>query len=79
MNPLKAAVPMFVFAQMMAQMLAAFLRNDNDFALVTFAVVFTPFLNIIGDYLFTITFNGGVYGAALATALSNILSVCRKT
>lgn len=71
LKPLKAAVPVFVFGQM----LAAFLRNDNDPGLATFAVVFTSILNIIGDYLFTFTFDGGVYGAALATALSNILSV----
>lgn len=71
LKPLKAAVPAFVFGQM----LAAFLRNDNDPGLATFAVVFTSILNMIGDYLFTFTFNGGVYGAALATSLSNILSV----
>lgn len=72
LRPLKVAVPFFVFGQM----LAAFLRNDNDPALATFAVVSTSILNMIGDYLFTFTFGGGVYGAALATALSNVLSVC---
>lgn len=72
LKPLKAAVPFFVFGQM----LAAFLRNDNDPGLATFAVVFTSILNIIGDYLFTFTFHGGVFGAALATAISNVLSVC---
>lgn len=72
LKPLKAAIPAFVFSQM----LAAFLRNDNDPGLATFAVVFTSILNMIGDYLFTFTFHGGVFGAALATALSNILSVC---
>ena len=72
LRPLKLAVPVFVFGQF----LAAFLRNDNDPALATFAVVFTSILNIVGDYLFTFTFDGGVYGAALATALSNLLSVC---
>lgn len=71
LRPLKAVVPVFVFGQM----LAAFLRNDGDPGLATFAVVSTSILNIIGDYLFTFTFDGGVYGAALATALSNILSV----
>lgn len=65
-------MPVFVFRQM----LAAFLRNDNAPGLATFAVVSTSILNIIGDYLFTFTFHGGVYGAALATALSNVLSVC---
>ena len=72
LRPLKIAVPVFVFGQM----LAAFLRNDNDPGLATFAVVSTSILNMIGDYLFTFTFHGGVYGAALATALSNVLSVC---
>lgn len=72
LSPLKAAIPVFIFSQM----LAAFLRNDNDPGLATFAVVFTSILNIIGDYLLTFTFAMGVYGAALATALSNLLSVC---
>lgn len=71
LKPLKFSVPVFVFSQM----LAAFLRNDGDPGLATFAVVFTSILNIIGDYLFTFTFHGGVFGAALATALSNVLSV----
>lgn len=72
LKPLKVAIPVFVFGQM----LAAFLRNDNDPGLATFAVVSTSILNIVGDYLFTFTFDMGVYGAALATALSNLLSVC---
>lgn len=71
LKPLKAAIPVFIFSQM----LAAFLRNDNDPGLATFAVVFTSLLNIVGDYLLTFTFDMGVYGAALATSLSNILSV----
>lgn len=71
LKPLKAAIPFFVFSQM----LAAFLRNDNDPGLATFAVVFTSILNIIGDYVCTFTFDLGIFGAALATALSNVLSV----
>lgn len=71
LKPLKAAIPVFIFSQM----LAAFLRNDNDPGLATFAVVFTSILNIVGDYLLTFTFDMGVYGAALATALSNLISV----
>lgn len=72
LKPLKVAIPVFIFGQM----LAAFLRNDGDPALATFAVVFTSILNIVGDYLLTFTFDLGVFGAALATALSNLLSVC---
>lgn len=71
LKPLKVAVPVFVFSQM----LAAFLRNDNDPGLATFAVVFTSILNMIGDYVFAFTFDLGIFGAALATALSNVLSV----
>ena len=71
LRPLKAVIPVFIFSQM----LAAFLRNDNDPGLATFAVVFTSILNIAGDYLLTFTFDMGVYGAALATALSNLISV----
>lgn len=72
LKPLKAAIPVFIFGQM----LAAFLRNDNDPGLATFAVVFTSIVNVAGDYVLAFTFDMGVYGAALATALSNLLSVC---
>lgn len=72
LKPLKVAIPLFVFNQM----LTAFLRNDNDPALATFAVVFTSILNIIGDYVLTFTLDMGVYGASLATALSNLISAC---
>lgn len=72
LKPLKAVIPVFIFSQM----LAAFLRNDNDPGLATFAVVFTSLLNIAGDYLLAFTFDLGVFGAALATALSNLISVC---
>ena len=71
LKPLKTAIPVFIFSQM----LAAFLRNDNDPGRATFAVVFTSILNVIGDFLLTFTFDMGVYGAALATALSNLISV----
>lgn len=72
LRPLKVSIPVFIFVQM----LAAFLRNDNDPGLATFAVVSTSLLNVVGDYLLTFTFGLGIYGAALATALSNLLSVC---
>ena len=71
LKPLKTAIPVFIFGQM----LAAFLRNDNDPGRATFAVIFTSILNVVGDILLTFTFDMGVYGAALATALSNLISV----
>lgn len=72
LKPLKVAVPFFVFSQM----LAAFLRNDNAPILATFAVVSTSILNMILDYVFAFTFDWGIFGAALATAVSNVISVC---
>lgn len=71
LKPLKIIVPLVVFSQM----LGAFLRNDNDPGLATFAVVSTAILNMIGDYVLTFTFDLGIYGAALATAICSTLSV----
>ena len=56
------------------QMLAAFLRNDNDPALATFAVLFGGIFNIFGDYIFVFTFDMGIFGAGLATALGTTFS-----
>lgn len=46
LKPLKAAIPVFVFGQM----LAAFLCNDSDPGRATFAVVFTSVLNVAGTF-----------------------------
>lgn len=71
LTPLRYAVPFLVFSQM----LAAFLRNDNNPTLATIAIVSTALLNIVGDYVLTFTFDLGVFGAALATTICSILSV----
>lgn len=71
LKPLKSVIPVVIFSQL----LAAFLRNDNNPMLATAAVISTAVLNIIGDYYFTFTLDMGIFGAALATAICNVLSV----
>lgn len=65
----------FVFPLYLAnQMLAAFLRNDNQPALATAAVLGGGVFNIIGDYVFVFTFEMGAYGAGLATAIGAVIT-----
>lgn len=70
LQPIKFAVPLFVFNQM----LSSFLRNDNHPGLATAAVLCGGIFNIIGDYLFVFTFDMGIYGAGLATALGALIN-----
>lgn len=63
--PIKFAVPLFLFNQM----LAAFLRNDGAPALATAAVLSGGLFNVFGDYFFVFSCNMGIFGAGLATAI----------
>lgn len=63
--PVKFAVPVFIFNQM----LAAFLRNDGAPVLATAAVLSGGIFNIFGDYFFVFTLDTGIFGAGLATAI----------
>ena len=63
--PVKFAVPVFIFNQM----LAAFLRNDGSPGLATAAVLFGGLFNVAGDYFFVFTLDMGIMGAGLATAI----------
>lgn len=63
--PVKFAVPLFLFNQM----LAAFLRNDSNPGLATAAVLAGGIFNIFGDYFFVFTMDMGIMGAGLATAI----------
>lgn len=63
--PIKFVVPLFLFNQM----LAAFLRNDDNPGLATAAVLAGGIFNIFGDYVFVFTFDMGIQGAGLATAI----------
>lgn len=68
--PIKAAIPFFLFNQM----LAAYLRNDKNPRLATGAVLAGGIFNIFGDYFFVFTCDMGAFGAGLATAIGSTLS-----
>lgn len=70
MLPVKFGIPLFL----MNQMLASFLRNDNNPKLATTAVLVGGIFNIVGDYLFVFTFKMGIKGAGLATLIGGILT-----
>mgnify|MGYP005784400159 FL=1 len=66
-RPVKFAVPLFLFNQM----LAAYLRNDKNPGLATAAVLAGGIFNIFGDYFFVFTCDMGSFGAGLATAIGS--------
>lgn len=71
LTPIKFVLPCF----MITQMLAAFLRNDSNPALATMAVLAGGIFNIFGDYIFVFTFDMGIFGAGLATAIGSVISL----
>ena len=70
MRPVKVVFPLFLFNQM----LAAFLRNDNNPGLATAGVLAGGIFNIFGDYFFVFPCGMGVYGAGLATSIGCAIS-----
>lgn len=70
MRPIKFVFPLFLFNQM----LAAFLRNDNDPGLAAVGVLSGGIFNIFGDYFFVFICDMGIYGAGLATAIGSGIS-----
>ena len=68
--PIKFCVPLFLFNQM----LAAFLRNDNNPGLATKAVLSGGVFNVVGDYLFVFVFDMGIFGAGLATGIGALIT-----
>ena len=70
MRPVKVVFPLFLFNQM----LAAFLRNDNNPGLATVGVLSGGVFNIFGDYFFVFPCNMGVFGAGLATSIGCAIS-----
>ena len=69
--PVKFAVPAYLFSQI----LAAFLRNDSNPTLATVAVLIGGIFNVFADFFFVFTLKLGLFGAGLATAIGNTLSV----
>ena len=70
LKTIKFVFPIFAFNQM----LAAFLRNDDDPALATIGVLAGGIFNVFGDLLFTFGFDMGIFGAGLATAIGSVIS-----
>lgn len=50
-----------------------FVRVDGKPKLATFGLLLTAVFNIVGDYLFIVVFQWGIFGAALATGMSSVL------
>ena len=69
-QPIKFVFPCFLFSQM----LAAFLRNDNNPTLATIGVLSGGIFNIFGDYIFIFVFDMGIFGAGLATGIGSVIS-----
>lgn len=65
------AVPCY----MLGQVVAAFLRNDNDPGLATAAVLIGGLFNVFGDCYFTFVLDMGLFGAGLATAIGSALTL----
>lgn len=70
LRPIMFVFPIFLFNQM----LAAYLRNDNDPGKATAAVLAGGIFNVAGDYIFVFPCNMGMYGAGLATAMGSGIS-----
>lgn len=72
LRPVKLVFPLFLFNQM----LAAFLRNDNDPTLATVGVLSGGIFNMFGDWFFVFPCKLGIYGAGLATSIGSVISFC---
>lgn len=70
-RPVRFAVPCY----MLGQVVAAFLRNDNDPDLATAAVLIGGLFNVFGDCYFTFVLDMGLFGAGLATAIGSALTL----
>lgn len=70
-QPVRFAVPCY----MLGQVVAAFLRNDNDPGLATAAVLIGGLFNVFGDCYFTFVLDMGLFGAGLATAIGSALTL----
>ena len=70
LRPVRFVFPLFLFNQM----LAAFLRNDNDPALATIGVLSGGIFNVFGDWFFVFPCGMGIFGAGLATSIGSAVS-----
>jgi Na+-driven multidrug efflux pump len=61
---------------LLSNILGAFIRNDNNPKLAMAGMFVFSFSNIVLDYIFMFPLSMGMFGAALATGLALVLSVC---
>lgn len=60
----------------MNHLIVTFLRNDGGPKLAAAALLISNFSNIVLDYVFIYLFRWGMSGAAFATALAPVISIC---
>lgn len=68
---IELVLPVFMFNQM----IAAYLRNDNDPVLATVGVLSGGIFNVFGDYFFVFVMDMGIMGAGIATAIGAVISL----
>ena len=68
-------VLLFSPAFLINNLTVCFMRNDSAPKLATFAMLFSNFYNLVLDYEFIIEKNMGMFGAALATCISPLISL----
>ena len=68
-------IHLFSVCSILTHVLQVLLRADHNPSLVMKAMVISSLANIGLDYLFVMVWNGGIQGAAIATAIAPILSV----
>ncbi|GFH91206.1 multidrug export protein MepA [Lachnospiraceae bacterium] len=71
LQPIKFVIPVYIFSQL----LSSFLRNDNDPVRATVAVLAGGGFNIFGDVFFVFGLDMGIFGAGLATAAGNLITL----
>ena len=71
LKPIFFAIPCCVFSNI----LSAYLRNDNNPALATVAVIAGGIFNCFGDYFCVFTLDMGILGAGLATAIGQYIAI----
>ncbi len=71
LKPILYAIPCCIFSNI----LSAYLRNDNNPALATIAAISGGLFNCVGDYVLVFVFDMGIFGAALATAIGQFITI----
>ncbi|MBO7303237.1 MAG: MATE family efflux transporter [Clostridia bacterium] len=71
LKPILYAIPCCIFSNI----LSSYLRNDNNPTLATIGAIAGGIFNCVGDYVLVFVFDMGIFGAALATAVGQFVSI----